>query len=690
MTERRIKTIRLLVVIWMLAIGAKLIYLQVFQHGKMSERAERQQQFKIDLTPDRGVIYDRNHNALARSITVESLYAAPADLKNPEEVARQLAEILDLDREQLIKRFQSDKTAVAVKRKLSEQEAARVRELNLPGLHFAKEMKRVYSNDPIAAHVVGFVDFDEKGQSGIERSYEKEISGQAGRLIVRVDAKRNPYDHAIEESKPGADIHLTINSRIQRHVEKTLAHAVRQSGARAGTIVMIRPATGEILALANYPSFDPNNVSVSTDEQRRNRAVENVFEPGSIFKIVTYAAALEEGEIRRNSPIDCGGGVIHLPGRVIHDRPYGSITAAQALIKSSNSAAILIARKLGKERLAAYIEAFGFARRTGIELPSESRGLLRPVSEWSQISIGAIPIGYEISVNAIQATAAFAAIANGGVWVQPHLISRITRGSGEEIEVIDERKPETRRVVSQQTADTFKEMLEGVVLQGTGKLAQLGGYRAAGKTGTAEKLNPATGRYSKILHMASFVGFAPVENPEIVCIVSIDEPKGARMGGDVAAPIFSKVVPEALQILGVPTEGNPEAGLAAGSFRRYEILPEIIADANPPDEGNRAEEMHQTDAANDQPLTASNHGEGVAVPDLAGRSLREAVALLANRKLKIKAAGDGIVSSQSPPPGTLVAPDTVCIVRLSKRIKTRAGPESQFISPPRKAAAGMK
>ncbi|MEW6211927.1 MAG: penicillin-binding transpeptidase domain-containing protein [Acidobacteriota bacterium] len=683
MTERRIKTIRIIAAIWMLAIAAKLVYLQVFRHDWLSERAQRQQMFKIDLTPDRGVIYDCNHNALARSIPVESLYAAPADLKNPAEVARLLAEILDLDREQLLKRLLSDKTAVAVKRKLSDQEAARVRELRLPGLHFAKEMKRVYSDDSIAPHVLGFVDFDERGQAGIERSYEKEIAGQAGRLIVRVDAKRDPYDYAIEESRPGADIHLTINSRIQRHVEMTLAQAVRQNGARAGTIVMIRPATGEILALANYPSFDPNRVSESTGEQRRNRAVENVFEPGSIFKIVTYAGALEEGEIRRNSLIDCGGGVINLPGRVIHDRPFGSITAQQALIKSSNSAAIHIAQRLGEKRLASYIEAFGFARRTGIELPSESRGLLRPVSEWSKISIGAIPIGYEISVNAVQAAAAFATIANGGVWVQPHLVNRITRGEGEELEVISERKPETRRVVSRETADTLKEMLEGVVLQGTGKLAQLGGYRAAGKTGTAEKLNPATKRYSKVLHVASFVGFAPVENPEIACIVSIDEPRGARMGGDVAAPVFSKVVPEALQILGVPTEGNPEAGLAAGSFRRYEILPEIVADANPRSEASREEEIHRTDAANDQTVAASNHDDGVMVPDLSGRSLREAVGLLAGRRLKIKAEGDGMVSSQSPPPGSLVAPDTVCIVRLSKRIKTNS-------DLPRRAAAGMK
>ncbi|HEY7547038.1 MAG TPA: penicillin-binding transpeptidase domain-containing protein, partial [Blastocatellia bacterium] len=408
-----------------------------------------------------------------------------------------------------------------------------------------------------------------------------------------------------------------------------------------------------------------------------------------IFKIVTYAAALEEGEIHRNSIIDCGGGVIRLPGRVIHDHPYGLLTAAQALSKSSNSAAIRIAQRLGKERLASYIEAFGFARRTGIELPSESRGLLRPVSEWSAISIGAIPIGYEVSVNAIQAAAAFAAIANGGIWVQPHLVSRITRGSGEDVQLIDERKPETRRVVSRETADTLKEMLEGVVLQGTGKLAQLGGYRAAGKTGTAEKLNPKTGRYSKLLHVASFVGFAPVENPEIVCIVSIDEPQGARMGGDVAAPVFAKVVPEALQILGVPTEGNPESGLATGSFRRYEILPEIVADTNLPGEKDAEEESHPSDAANDQRITASNHDDGVEVPDLAGRSLREAVAMLANCGLKIKAEGDGVVSSQSPPPGTLVAPDTVCLVRLSKRIKVKAelqsGPD-----PPRRAAAGMK
>jgi cell division protein FtsI/penicillin-binding protein 2 len=691
MSERRIKIIQVLIALWMLAIGAKLVYLQVYKHEWLSERAERQHFFKVELTADRGVILDREDNTLARSVKVKSLYAAPASVKNPNEIAARLSAILDIDRDVLLQRLrQTDKMMVALKRKLSDEEAARVEELQLTGLHFIKEMKRDYVNGATAAHVLGFVDFDEKGQSGIERSYEKTLSGQPGHLLLSVDVRKNPFDHDIEQFTPGANVKLTIDQRIQHAVESALARAVRQTNARAGTIVMMRPSTGEILALANYPTFDPNRVSESNDEQRRNRAVENAFEPGSIFKIVTYAAALEEGEIRPDSRIDCGGGVIRLPGRVIHDHPYGSLSVTQALAKSSNAAAIRVAQRLGNERLASYIEAFGFGRQTGVELPSETRGLLRPVSQWTPISIGAIPLGYEISVNAIQSVAAFATIANGGQRPQPFLVSKITAASGE---VIEDRRPEMRRVVSQQTADSLKYMLEGVVIRGTGKRAQTGGYRAAGKTGTAEKLDPLTKRYSRTLHIASFAGFAPVENPEIACIVSLDEPKGARMGGDAAAPVFAQVVTEALQILGVPLEGNPDSDLMAKDIRRYDLLPEIVEETSSSlyaDESD--DEPPASTAANAQGAIASNTDADITMPDLSGRSLREAVAMTNSQGLKIKAIGDGIVSSQSPPPGTLVSPATMCIVKLSKKVNN-VRQEAATESPPgpaRRATAGMK
>lgn len=667
-SARRIKVIQVAIILWVMAIGVKLLWLQVWQHDWLLARAASQQQAAIELGPMRGVIFDRNGNELARSVSVKSLYASPGEISDPATVADLLSDLLDVDREDLFRRLTSGRAAVAVKRRLNDKEVAKVEKLALPGLRFVNEMKRFYVSGRSASHVLGFVDVDERGVGGIELSCDKMIRGQGGRLLLDVDALNKSYDHSVEEPVPGANVSLTIDLMIQNHVEKALAEAVRASHARGGTIVVIRPATGEILALANYPTFDPNDVSESTAIGRRNRAVETAFEPGSIFKLVTYSAALEEGLIRPNTRIDCGGGQIRIADRIIHDHPYGVLTAAQALAKSSNVAAIKLGMQLGNERLARYIERFGFGRRTGIELPGESRGLFQPASEWGPTTIGSIPMGHEVGVTAVQAAAAYACIANGGEWVKPHVISKIVSSSGE---VLDEYNPEKRQVVSEATAATLKAMLEGVVLQGTGKAARVGGYRAAGKTGTAQKIDEATGRYSQTRYVASFAGFAPVDNPEVACVVSIDEPVGAHLGGAVSAPVFARVVSDALRVLGVPPENDPQSMLA-GDFQVYNTAG-FVAE-NPPAQAEETSDSRPSlDVAVEAPSgdSASKHYGSTVMPDLIGKGIRSAVAICSAQGLKLKAFGDGLVSLQSPSPGALVSQDTICRVKLSKQAARR-------------------
>ena len=663
-SEKRFTVIRVFVILWVLAIGYKLVRLQVGEHEWLRARAERQQQAEIDLSPTRGIVYDRNGNELARSVEAKSLYASPAEIRDPEQVADQLSTLLDVDRDALLRRLTSKNLVlVSVKRKISDKEASQVEALNIAGLRFVNEMKRHYLEGKTAAHVLGFVDLDEHGKGGLEQVYDKQIRGQGGRLLLDVDALKKSYDHSVEESVPGSNLTLTVDSLIQRFAEQALAEAVRQHHAKGGTIVMMRPATGEILALANYPSYDPNEVGDSDDVERRNRAIETSFEPGSIFKLVTYSAALEEKLIRPDTLIDCQGGEIRIGDRIIHDGHYGILTAAQALAKSSNVAAIKIGRMLGNERLGRYIEQFGFGRRTGIELPAEARGLFRPASEWGETSIGSIPMGHEIGVTAVQAVAAYACVANGGVYVKPHLVLRIVDAAGNTIE---EPASEPRRVISEQTAETIKQMLEGVVMHGTGKHAQLGGYSAAGKTGTAQKIDEQTKRYSQTKYVASFAGFAPVESPEIACIVSIDEPVGAHHGGDVAAPIFARVVAQALRTLGVQPASESPAEIASDDIHVYDIGG-IIDEKQLATRIEAAESQPAVDIATDpRPVPAPTRG-GTVMPDLRGLSIREALALCTARGLKIKPTGEGVIALQNPSPGALVAQDAVCIVRLSRQ-----------------------
>ena len=701
----RIQSVFILLLLWGIAIGVRLYFLQVRQHNSLRARAENQQQDSLELPPMRGVIYDRNGKELARSSEVKSLYVQPSQLGDLIVATSKLARVLNLDRATLLERFQSrKKSLVVVKRRLTDREVAEVEKLNLPatGIKFINEMKRFYVNNQTAAHLLGYVDLEENGRAGLEQTYNQTIRGDNGKITVKFDNikrtnadPRSSYDCNIEQSTPGSNIHLTIDSVIQLYAEKALKAGVQKSGAKGGTLIMMRPQTGEILALASYPTFNPNDISEMTDTQRQNRAVEATFEPGSIFKIVPYAAALEENLIKPTTMIDCGNGKIEIAKRTIHDtHAYGVLTASQALAKSSNVGAIKIGRQLGNERLARYIDAFGFGRKTNIELPAESKGIVRDVAKWRPDSIGSIPMGQEVGITAIQAVAAFACIANGGVWMQPHLVKNISGINGE---VIAQTQVESRRVIGEQTAAMLKTMLEGVVLRGTAKAAQLDGYSVAGKTGTAQKV--INGKYSDTKYVASFAGFAPVANPEIVCIVSIDEPIGEHHGGTVAAPIFAEAVSQALTILNVAPESDPESTIIAGDVQTYQVAGMGNKNSEETSDDSHATPtlqfasktelstamMTNNNLPTETPQVAPTNPNEIIVPDLRGRGVREAMSVCANQGLNFQASGEGVVTSQTPTAGSYVTRETIMKVRLAK-----ATPTSKVIVLPKEPETDAK
>ncbi|HWS55161.1 MAG TPA: penicillin-binding protein 2, partial [Pyrinomonadaceae bacterium] len=491
---------------WMAVVGGRLAYLQTAQHEWLAERARRQQVRGETLAPVRGLILDRGGRELARTIDVASFFAAPKEVEDVEGAAARLARALDLDETSLAARLRDGREQgrgfVWVARKVSDEQAQAVAELKIKGVHLVQEPKRRYPNGALAAHVLGFVGLDDRGLAGVEQVYDAALRGERGRLAVEVDAARTPFESAGQEPVDGRTVVLTIDQNVQYLAERTLAEAVARARAKSGAAVVLDPRTGEILALANAPSFDPNGASETPPEARRNDALQNIYEPGSTFKIVAYSGALEDGKTTPDERIDCLGGGITVSGRFIRDHtPYGMLTTTEALAKSSNVAAIKLGMRLGNERMYEYMRLFGFGAKTGVELPGETGGLLRKVKNWHGSSIGSLSIGQEIGVTPVQIAAAFATIANDGVRVAPHLVREVRDAEGRAVE---RAAPETHRVVSPETARAVRGMLEMVTLKGTAKRAQLEGYTAAGKTGTAQKIDPKTRGYSRTKHVASF------------------------------------------------------------------------------------------------------------------------------------------------------------------------------------------
>ncbi len=647
---------------WMLVISARLVYLQFSQYEALANRARQQQQNTIETSPQRGELLDRQERQLARSIQTVSLFLDPdgLDVATLDRNAQQLSKSLGLKQAELAKEFHdaaaAKKRFIWIARRLDADFANKTVELNLPGVQMQLEPKRYYPNGSLAAHVLGYVGLDGKGLGGVEQFYNAKISGEAGKLFVEKDASGKPYESYEIASKPGQTVVLTIDQTIQYQAEQALQAAVQRSRAKSGTVIVLDPRSGEILALANAPTFDPNKVSEAKPETRSNWALQNIYEPGSTFKVVAFSAALEKKLAKVDDRIDCQMGAITVAGRVIHDHhPFGSLTIAEALAKSSNVAAIKLGLRVGDPTMYDYIKRFGFGSKTGIELPGETNGILRKVERWQPSSIGSIAIGQEIGVTPVQMAAAFGALANDGVRISPHLIREVRDAGGN---VVYRAQPEQRRVISAETAIALRGMLEGVTLNGTAKKAQLDGYSAAGKTGTAQKIDPKTKAYSATKFVGSFVGFAPVSNPQVVIIVVIDEPAGAYHGGDVAAPIFREVAEQVLPALNVMPDIETKSA------------PDLIAQSNTDPE--RAAKIQEEQAQSEKqrkatmPTVDSNGGrsgevvyavatkKAMLMPDLRGRSVRDVARTCAQLGLQVEARGEGRVLKQNPSAGTEV------------------------------------
>ncbi|MBI1749179.1 MAG: PASTA domain-containing protein [Acidobacteria bacterium] len=681
--EQRSPRIRLVVVaivavLWMGAVLARLSYLQLFRYTEYLGRAQRQQQRIVEISPKRGVLYDRNLRELAMSISVDSLFAVPSEIADPQMVGRLLSGVLDTAGEEIETKMKGSRSFVWLARKLPPDQVQRIEAMNLRGIYFQKESRRFYPKRELAAHVLGYVDVDEKGLAGLEYAFDKQVRPKPGKLLILADARRRWYDRSEQAADAGASVVLTLDEKIQYIAEKELAAAVEKTHAQAGSVVVQDPNTGELLAVANWPTFNPNLPGDFPAEAHMNRAIAATYEPGSTFKIVAVAAALEEGITRPDEVIDCQMGAIYIAGHRIRDhKPFGLLTVSQVIAKSSDVGAIKLGLRLGAPKFYDYIRAFGFGQSTGIELPGETRGLLKRAASWTPASVGAISMGQEVGVTSVQLVSAFSAIANGGVLYHPRIVREMRRGT----QAIAAVGAAPARVISPTTAATLRRMFEGVVLEGTGNRARLDGYSAAGKTGTAQKIDPNTGTYSATQFIASFAGFAPVNTPAITVLVTLDSPVGGYHGGDVAAPIFKRVAEQVLSYLDVPHDvaispaqqmaalrGKPQPRPDVSDFDPVQVETAGAPSALPVFPPEPAAQP----SWNAAPTVALAEGEGVPVPRLAGMTVRSVTEQCLRLGLNPVLIGTGVAIEQNPEPGANVRPGSRITVRFARSPALRA------------------
>src|ERR1700723_177467 len=541
-----------MLLLWCFAICGRLVYLQIFRYGSFAKQAEHQQQRAIPLAAKRGVIYDRAGHELAMSVLVDCAFAVPTEVKDLPTAVSLITRITGEDRNVVLADCRNHKTFCWIARKADDETIDRIKSLNLQGIHFQKEPKRFYPARDLAAQVVGTVGMEDSGQSGIEHAFDDELRGRAGKMFISVDARRQWFSDVETQPEPGEGLVLTLDKNIQYIAEKELDQAIHDTQAIAGTVIVENPHTGEILALANRPTFNPNLRKEITPNALTDRAVSYIYEPGSTFKLVTIAGALEEKLTNPDEVFDCQMGSIVYNGMRIRDsKPHGLLPVWGVLSKSSDVGSIKIALRLGEERFYKYIRAFGFGQQTGIELPGETRGMTKPVSRWSKVSIAAISMGQEIGISPIQLTSLISTFANDGVWVAPRIVAGRVQPRGTP-QTVAFHPGAAHRVVSSYTAAEMRSMMQKVVLEGTGRKAILEGYTSAGKTGTGQKVDPATGAYSKTKYVASFAGFAPLNNPQIVVAVILDSAVGLHQGGQVSAPVFHRVAQQVLEYLHTP------------------------------------------------------------------------------------------------------------------------------------------
>jgi len=653
---------RVLIVAAILAVAfgglvARLFQLQVLRYGELTALAERQYSRTVVLHAQRGAIVDRHGAPLATSSPAESLFAHPKSVGDPVRVAARLAPILEMPERELHAALVSGRSFVWVRRRVPPATAMAIKALREPGLDFVPEPLRLYPNRELAAHVIGFVGVD-GGLEGVERARDAELRGASGKAISGRDALGRDVDgpRILKSPAAGQGVMLTLDTNIQYIAEREIDAAFRRTGAKAAMAVVMEPRTGDVLAIAIRPTFNPNTYTdVRAREYWRNRAITDPFEPGSTFKVILAAAALEEGVVSPDSRFYGENGAITIARTTIHDwKRYGWLTFSEVLQNSSNVGSIKIGLSLGASRYYRYMTAFGFGAPTGVDLAGESRGLLRDPGRWSALSLPTMSLGQEVSVTALQMVTAFGAIANGGTLMRPRMVRAIFDADGREVRRFDPTP--VRQVISKQTAQTLSRILVRVVEDGTGHNAAIAGYEVGGKTGTAQKLDPATRRYSRAPGVLSFVGFAPVDAPRFVMLVMLDEPKNEKWGSEAAAPIFSAIGRDILRYLDVPARDAASVAIVSPA----------------------AEETKNASVAGRVRLiaTATTATDGQArMPDLAARTKRQALAALAPLGVEVEMIGQGLVVRQEPPAGTLLARDmTVRLALMSPGAAAAAGP----------------
>ncbi len=695
--------------LWSGLICLRLVQLQIIRYGDWLQRAQRQQQRSIPVTPRRGIIYDRNGHELAMSISVDSVFAVPSEIPDPENTAHLLARVLHADPREIVSKLKTSHSFAWVARKVDAEASDRVRAMNLRGIYFQKEPKRFFPKRELGAQTIGYVGLDDEGLGGIEHAFDARLRGTPGKMLITMDARRKWFGRVEKQPDPGENVVLTIDEKIQYIVEKELEQAMHDTRAEAATVVVQNPRTGEILALANRPTFNPNIYKESAIAALKNRAVSDIYEPGSVFKIVTYSSALEEHLIKPEDPIDCQGGVINVGGIRIHDlHKMGVVPIKDALAHSSDVAAVKVGMRVGDERFYSFIRAYGFGQQTGIELPGETKGMAKPVNRWSKVSIGAMSIGQEIGVTALQLASMVSSVANDGVYTPPRIVAGVLPPR-KMPQTVAFQPPQQRRVISTMTAAQMKNMLEGVVLFGTGRRAILDGYTSAGKTGTAQKIDPNTGTYSRSKYVATFAGFAPVRNPAVTIVVSIDSAVGLHQGGQISAPVFARIAQQVLAYMNVPHDAEikndkrlqwraaaKDQDLDEGSPDRLGGGLEVAESAAPAQQQKPSPVIASAPAAKLTPAAVisksappvaetpapapqnakEDHGgagtvvvdvgSGIAVPSFAGKTLRSAVEIAQDAGLEIEAVGSGIARTQSPAPGTRVPNGTRISVRFAR------------------------
>ena len=651
---------RVLIVAAILAVAfgglvARLFQLQILRHGELTALAERQYSRTVVLHAHRGAIVDRHGAPLATSSPAESLFAHPKSVGDPVRVAARLAPILQMPESELHAALVSGRSFVWLRRRVPPGAATAIKALREPGLDFVPEPLRLYPNRELAAHVIGFVGVD-GGLEGVERARDAELRGAPGKAISGRDALGRDIDgpRILKPPVAGQGIMLTLDTNIQYIAEREIDAAFRRTGAKAAMAVVMEPRTGDVLAIAIRPTFNPNTFTdARARDHWRNRAITDPFEPGSTFKVILAAAALEEGVVSPDSRFYGENGAIKIARTTIHDwKRYGWLTFSEVLQNSSNVGSIKIGLTLGASRYYRYMTAFGFGTPTGVDLAGESRGLLRDPGRWSALSLPTMSLGQEVSVTALQIVTAFGAVANGGTMMRPRLVKSVFDAEGRETRRF---KPEAvRQVISPDTARTLTRILVNVVEAGTGHNATIAGYTVAGKTGTAQKLDPSTRKYSRAPGVLSFVGFAPADEPRFVMLVMLDEPKNEKWGSEAAAPIFSAIGREVLRYLDVPPRDTVPVQIVTGPGAE-------------PLTGARVRLVANSDPAGDS---------SAAMPDLRGRPLRQALSMLAPFGVRVEVNGRGNVVKQTPSPGAPLLPGVTARLVLSPSSRALARGEA--------------